>query len=73
MAGNVWEWTATLEDGTNLQGPPEGLVNVAIRGGAFDSRREELATRYRWTAPGNDAFASPRYTRPIGFRCAKDL
>ena len=73
MAGNVWEWTATLEDGTNLDRAPEGLVNVAIRGGAFDSRREELATRYRWTAPGNDAFASPRYTRPIGFRCAKDL
>ena len=73
MAGNVWEWTSTLEDGSNLDGAPEGLVNVAIRGGGFDSRREELATRYRWTAPGNDAFASPRYVRPIGFRCAKDL
>lgn len=73
MAGNVWEWTSTLEDGSNFKELPEGLVNVVIRGGGFDSRREELATRYRWTAPGHEAFGSSRYTRPIGFRCVKDL
>lgn len=73
LAGNVWEWTATLEDGTDIAALPEGLVNVVVRGGGWDSRREELAVRYRWTAPGQDAFASPRYTRPIGFRCVKDL
>ncbi|MBM3986303.1 MAG: formylglycine-generating enzyme family protein [Planctomycetes bacterium] len=73
LTGNVWEWTATLEDGTDIEALPEGLVNIVIRGGAFDSRREELAVRYRWSAPGQDAFASPRYTRPIGFRCVKDL
>ena len=73
MAGNVWAWTATLEDGTTFTTLPEGLVNVVIRGGGFDSRREELVTRYRWTAPGHEAFGSSRYTRPIGFRCVKDL
>jgi formylglycine-generating enzyme required for sulfatase activity len=73
LAGNVWEWTATLEDGRDIETLPEGLVNIAIRGGAWNSPREELATRYRWTAPGHAAFASPRFDRPIGFRCAKDL
>jgi formylglycine-generating enzyme required for sulfatase activity len=73
MAGNVWEWTSTFEDGTNFTTLPEGLVNVVVRGGGFDSRREELATRYRWTAPGHEAFSSARYTRPIGFRCVKEL
>jgi len=72
MAGNAWEWTATLESGENITALPAGLVNVVIRGGGFNSRREELAVRYRWTAPGQDTFASPRYDRPIGFRCAKD-
>lgn len=73
MAGNVWEWTATLEDGSDMQELPDGLVNVAIRGGSYRSERHELATRARWTAPGRDAFSSPTYDRPIGFRCAMDL
>ncbi len=73
MAGNVWEWTSTLEDGTDVDALPEGLVNVAIRGGSWRSDRAELATRARWTAPGKGAFGSPTYDRPIGFRCAMDL
>ncbi len=73
MAGNAWEWTTTLEDGKDFVTLPDGLLNVVVRGGGYTSRREELFTRYRWTAPGHDAFASERYTRPIGFRCAKDL
>ena len=73
MAGNAWEWTATLESGEDVSVLPAGLVNVVIRGGGFNSRREELAVRYRWTAPGHDTFSSPRYDRPIGIRCAKDL
>jgi formylglycine-generating enzyme required for sulfatase activity len=73
MAGNVWEWTSTLEDGSQLRKPPEGAVNVVIRGGGFDAKREQLATRFRWTAPGQAAFAHPTFDRPIGFRCAMDL
>ncbi len=73
LAGNVWEWTATLEDGTNITELPDGLVNIAIRGGSYRSERHELTTRARWTAPGQDAFSSPSYDRPIGFRCAKDV
>jgi formylglycine-generating enzyme required for sulfatase activity len=73
MAGNAWEWTSTLEDGTDFDVLPDGLVNVVIRGGGWSSKREELATRHRWTAPGQAAFESTSYDRPIGFRCAKDL
>jgi formylglycine-generating enzyme required for sulfatase activity len=73
MSGNVWEWTTTYEDGTDFDEPPEELINVSIRGGAFNSPRDWLTTRYRWAAPGRDTFGSPRYTFPIGFRCAKDL
>ena len=73
MAGNAWEWTATTVDGDDIDVLPEGLVNIVIRGGSFRSERNELSTRYRWAAPGHDTFASPRYDRPIGFRCAADL
>ncbi len=73
LAGNAWEWTATTIEGKNVDVLPEGLLNMVIRGGSFMSERNELQTRYRWAAPGHDTFASPRYTRPIGFRCVKGL
>ena len=73
LAGNVWEWTSTLDDGTDVTSLPAGLVNVVIRGGGWRSPRDELTTRFRWTAQGKETFASPNYDRPIGFRCAKDL
>jgi formylglycine-generating enzyme required for sulfatase activity len=73
MSGNAWEWTATLEDGTNVKTLPEGLFNAIIRGGGWDSRREELSSRYRRGALAHDTFAPPRYKVPIGFRCVKDL
>ena len=73
LAGNAWEWTATLEDGTNIKVLPEGLFNAIIRGGGWDSRREELTTRYRRGALAHDTFAPSRYKVPIGFRCVKDL
>ena len=73
LSGNAWEWTATLEDGTNIKTLPEGLFNAIIRGGGWDSRREELTTRYRRGALAHDTFAPSRYKVPIGFRCVKDL
>jgi len=73
LSGNAWEWTATLEDGTNIKTLPDGLFNAIIRGGGWDSRREELTTRYRRGALAHDTFAPARYKVPIGFRCVKDL
>lgn len=73
MAGNVWEWTATLEDESDVTILPDGPVNVIIRGGGHRDDRDRLTTRYRWIAPGHATFAHPLYNRPIGFRCAADL
>ncbi|MCB9898935.1 MAG: SUMF1/EgtB/PvdO family nonheme iron enzyme [Planctomycetes bacterium] len=73
MAGNVWEWTSTTDDGVDVKALPEGYVSMVIRGGGFDSRRDELACRYRWTALGQGTFGLPTYKTPIGFRCAKTL
>lgn len=73
MAGNAWEWTSTTEDGSDFDELPDELISVAIRGGSYRERREELTTRHRWTAPAHDTFGSPRYLVPIGFRCVKDL
>ena len=33
LSGNAWEWTATLEDGTNIKTLPDGFFNGIIRGG----------------------------------------
>lgn len=73
MAGNVWEWTSTSEAGKTLNAPSEEALNMIIRGGAWDSPREELTTRARWTAAAQGAFDHPDYARPIGFRCVQDL
>lgn len=73
MAGNAWEWTATLEDESDVSVLPDGPVNVIIRGGSFRDERDRLTCRYRWIAPGHSTFAHPLYDRPIGFRCAADL
>ncbi len=73
MVGNVWEWTATRADGSDIDELEDDLVNVIIRGGAWNSDRDKLNNRYRWAAPGHDTFGSPRYTMPIGFRCVQDL
>jgi formylglycine-generating enzyme required for sulfatase activity len=73
LAGNAWEWTATLEDGSNIKTLPDGLFNAIIRGGGWESRREELGTRYRRGALAHDTFAPSRYKVPIGFRCVKDF
>ncbi|GJM22858.1 MAG: hypothetical protein DHS20C15_27730 [Planctomycetota bacterium] len=73
MAGNVWEWTSTSEAGRVLDEPSDEALNMIIRGGAWDSPREELTTRARWTAAAQGAFDHPDYARPIGFRCVQDL
>jgi formylglycine-generating enzyme required for sulfatase activity len=73
MAGNVWEWTSTLEEGKDVDVLPDGPVNVIIRGGGWRSERDKLTCRHRWIAPGRATFAHPGFERPIGFRCAQDL
>jgi len=74
MSGNVEEWTSTLDDGTDIDELPDGsIVNVVIRGGSFLDPPDRATTRSRWAAQPVGTFSSPRYARPIGFRCVQDL
>ncbi len=69
MSGNVEEWTATTADGDVIEGPLESnLVQVAVRGGNFNSGSDVSAAVFRWIAPG----LSTRKPH-LGFRCAMDV
>jgi formylglycine-generating enzyme required for sulfatase activity len=71
MAGNTWEWTAdpfSLDNPLPLQetSPTEALIQKVIRGGAWNTRREQtFCTTHALNEPGNRVGA-------VGFRCVKD-
>lgn len=76
MAGNVFEWVDdvyTLNYPTPTTDPWAGPTTIGVsndrvvRGGAFDSRVEELRGAYR--AGHGDTTVHPRF----GFRCARTL
>ena len=67
MVGNVWEWTAsklTSYPGGSLPATAPDDWKV-IRGGSFESNRNQATTTYRRSYPERGA---PDYSR-IGFRC----
>jgi len=69
LAGNVDEWTASLEDGEAIDSElPSGIASVVLRGGHFLSLAENVGGLFRWVSPGGS-------TREpfVGFRCAKDI
>ena len=68
MAGNVDEWTASLEDGDVIEELRSNIAPVVIRGGHFRSNPKNVGGIFRWIAPGG----STRELH-IGFRCAADL
>ncbi len=56
MAGNVWQWTGDVFEGTD---------NRVLRGGSKDTYEYNLRVFSRNSA-------SPNYASPdVGFRCAK--
>lgn len=68
MAGNVEEWTASLEDGEVIRELESNIAAVIVRGGHYLSPAENVATTFRWVAPGGSS------REPfLGFRCAADL
>lgn len=68
MAGNVDEWTASLEDGDVIDELHSNIAPVVIRGGHFRSDPKNVGGIFRWIAPGGST-REPH----IGFRCAADL
>lgn len=66
MAGNVMEWTATIEGGKPAPAKLEGPTNIVIRGGAYDRDPKRCSATYRWV------YASTTKVANLGFRCARD-
>ena len=68
MAGNVQEWTCSLEEGDTILDLPSNIAPVIVRGGHFLSPGENVGGTFRWVAPGGSS--RELY---LGFRCAADL
>jgi len=68
LAGNVEEWTRSLEEGDVLEELPSNIAAVVVRGGHFLSPPENVSALFRWVAPGG----SSRELH-LGFRCVADL
>lgn len=67
MAGNVMEWTSSLEKGKEAPVRLDSNVNVIIRGGSYDRDPKKCAATYRWAWPGKTTRVAN-----LGFRCVKD-
>jgi formylglycine-generating enzyme required for sulfatase activity len=68
LAGNVEEWTASLEEGDTIAELPSNIAAVVVRGGHYLSPPENVGALFRWVAPGGSS-REPY----LGFRCAADL
>jgi formylglycine-generating enzyme required for sulfatase activity len=72
MAGNVAEWTRTLESGrSEVRGTPTDSVQIVIRGTSFLNRdpgkvKDKARTYYRWVLSGTE------WREHVGFRCVRE-
>jgi serine/threonine-protein kinase len=71
LAGNVWQWTGSLERpypyvATDGREDPSAPGKRIVRGGAWESRPEDLRTSVRW---GVEPTVEEAF---IGFRCAQN-
>jgi len=73
LAGNVWEWTASLYrpypyQADDVREDPTSTGSRVLRGGAFGSRRAGVRTTYR------NHVERPHSTKvDYGFRCVMDV
>jgi formylglycine-generating enzyme required for sulfatase activity len=68
MAGNVAEWTCSLEEGETFTDLPSNIAAVVVRGGYYGSPPEYVGGLIRWVAPGGSSREDY-----LGFRCVADL
>jgi formylglycine-generating enzyme required for sulfatase activity len=68
MAGNVEEWTCSLEEGETFADLPSNIAPVIVRGGHYLSPGENVGGLFRWVAPGGSSREAY-----LGFRCVADL
>jgi formylglycine-generating enzyme required for sulfatase activity len=73
MAGNAWEWTASkmapYPGGTLPAGIKISVNTKVIRGGTYQSNRNQVTTTYRrpYPTPGDDDYSL------MGFRCVREI
>ena len=68
LAGNVAEWTCSLEEGETFTELPSNIAAVVVRGGHYQSPSDNVGGLFRWVAPGGSS-REPY----LGFRCVADL
>jgi formylglycine-generating enzyme required for sulfatase activity len=74
MAGNVWEWTSTNQDGRTVKEASEDEnVNMTIRGGDYREKADRIRCDYRWAQPMDPYTGRHPSSKVIGFRCVKDM
>lgn len=74
MGGNVWEWTASDQDGNRIKEPDDKVRNMVIRGGDYRvDGTIHARCDYRGLVP-TDPYAGRRPSKnAIGFRCVKNV
>ena len=73
MAGNVWEWTCTNQDGRIVKEAGGETTNMVIRGGDFKEKADHIRCDYRWAQPMDTYAGRHPSSKVIGFRCVKDM
>ncbi len=72
MAGNVWEWTTTDQEGRELKEPDNKVRNMVIRGGDYKDGADHARSDFRWVQPVDPYEGRNPSKKVIGFRCVQN-
>lgn len=73
MAGNVYEWTCTDQDGNKILEFDNEIRNMVIRGGDYREGADHARADFRWMTPMDPYTGRNPSKKRIGFRCAKNV
>lgn len=73
LAGNVFEWTSTDQDGNRITKSDDEIRNMVIRGGDFNEGADHARADFRWMTPMDPYAGRHPSKKRIGFRCVKSV